>query len=120
MNRRPPSHHIRSIALDILLSLLTCGIYYIYWQYRQMEAINAMLKKPKYSFAAWAILTLITLGLYHIYHEYRKSQDIDQALGRSSSVEPLVVILLTVFGLALVADAIQQSSINSYFGHHAL
>ncbi len=117
---RIPSLHIRSIALDIVLSVLTCMLYNIYWQYKQMGAINAMIKQEKYSFSIWLILTLITCGLYHIYHEYRKSQDIDRALGRTNSNEPLVMVLLTVLGLSIVADAIQQSSINSYFGDHGL
>jgi uncharacterized membrane protein YGL010W len=114
-----PSVHVRNIALDIILCLITCYIYNIYWQYRQMQALNAMLKTEKYSFVTWLLLTIVTCGLYHIYHEYRKSADLDKVLGRES-MEPLAVLLLAIFGLGLIGDAIQQSSINSYFGNDDL
>jgi uncharacterized membrane protein YGL010W len=84
-----------------------------------MQALNAMLKTEKYSFVTWLLLTIVTCGLYHIYHEYRKSADLDKVLGRES-MEPLAVLLLAIFGLGLIGDAIQQSSINSYFGNDDL
>ncbi|MCB0356780.1 MAG: DUF4234 domain-containing protein, partial [Bdellovibrionales bacterium] len=84
--------------------------------YKQMESVNFMLKQEKYSFLPWAILTLITCGLYHVYHEYRMTQDICRVLGEPNSNEPLVNLVLSLFALSIVADALQQALINRYFG----
>ena len=110
------TQYIRHIVVDILLTLITCGIYNLWVQYKQMESVNFMLKQEKYSFLPWAILTLITCGLYHVYHEYRMTQDICRVLGEPNSNEPLVNLVLSLFALSIVADALQQALINRYFG----
>ena len=108
--------HVRNIAVCIILSLVTCGIYNVYWQYKQMESVNDMLQEERYSFLRWFLFTLLTCGLYHIYHEYRLSTDIAKTLGRDPGNDGLIAILLSVFGLSIVVDAIQQSQINERFG----
>ena len=114
------SEHVRSIVTDLILTVITCGLFNLYVQYVQIRAVNSMIKQEKYSFAAWFIFTIITCGLYHIYHEYRVTTDICKCLNRSDSNEPLIHILLSVMGLSFVADAIQQSLINQYYGSNEL
>ncbi len=112
--------HVRNIPLDIILSIFTCFIYNIYVQYRQMRALNSMLNQEKYNFLTWLLLTIITCGLYHVYHEYRKSEDIARVNGKTHSNDGVVALVLTIFGLSLVTDAIQQSEINRYYGDDRL
>lgn len=112
--------HVRNIALDIVLTILFCGLYNIYVQYKQMEAVNDMIKENKYSFASWLLFTIITCGLYHIYHEYRKSSDIARVLKKDEGSAGLTAVLLTFFGLGPINDAIQQGEINSYYGSQKL
>jgi len=114
------SPHIRSIGMDMIWTILTCGLFNIYLQYKQMIAVNAMLRFEKYRFLPWFALTIVTCGLYHIYHEYRKTGDICHALGDTRSNEPLISVILSVFGLMMVADAIQQAHINRYFNSSKL
>ena len=114
------SEHIRNIGLDIVLTIITCGLFNIYLQYRQMIAVNTMIREIKYKFVPWLLLSIITCGLYHIYHEWRKSSDIAIALGKTESQEPIINVLLSIFGLSIVADAIQQAEINKYYGSTAL
>jgi len=111
---------VRNIGLDLVLTVLTCGLFNIYVQYKQMQALNYLLGKPKYEFVSWALLCAITCGLYHIYHEYRKSSDLAILLKDTNSLEPIITIVLTVMAFSIVADAIQQYHINRYFGHQAL
>ena len=116
----PASEHIRNIAFDLVFAIITCGLFNIYVQHRQMKTLNAMLKQEKNSFWSWFLLTLITCGLYHIYHEYRKSSDIALVTKQSGDTEPVICIVLSIFGLAIVADAIMQSHINQYYGSTSL
>ncbi|MBI2519849.1 MAG: DUF4234 domain-containing protein [Bdellovibrio sp.] len=118
MNKTSP--HVRSIVGDLIFTVLTFGLFNIYVQYVQIQALNDMLKQKKYSFVKWAFFTIITFGLYHIYHEYRIGRDLAILLGHPESFSPYLQVLLTCFALHVVADAIQQSEINEYFGVHSL
>jgi len=117
----PPSGTLTSnIALDVILSVITCGIYWFFWQARQMRAINHLLGQERYSFWLWFFLTLITCGLYHIYYEYYMAQGIVEAQDsrgylRSKDL-PVLSLILTIIGLNIVTDAIQQNEINKFFG----
>lgn len=112
--------HVRNIPLDIILTIITCFLYNFYVQYKQIEAVNDMLKENKYSFGMWLILTIITCGLYHIYHEYRKSSDVAKVMKKDEGSAGLTAVVLTVIGLGIICDAIQQSEINAYYGNTKL
>lgn len=112
--------HIRNITTDILLSLVTCGLYNVYWQYKQIEAVNEIIAEERYSFIKWFLLSLITCGLYHIYHEYRMSEDLARALGEEPSAAGLTAAVLSFFALSIIVDAIHQSKINQYYHHKGL
>jgi Domain of unknown function (DUF4234) len=109
------SEHVKSIAASILLTLVSCGLYNLYWQYLQMQSVNDLLERDEYSFWPWLLFTLITCGLYHIYHEYRMSEDIAGSTGRDPKSDGRIALVLSVFGLSIVVDAIQQSHINQHF-----
>ena len=115
-----PSEHVRNIAMDLVLTILTCGLFNVYVQARQIAALNDMLREPKYSFGKWFLLSLVTCGIYHVYHEYRKTTDLVAIVKGASGNEPLICLLLSFFGLTFVADAIQQSLINRHHGSTAL
>ena len=107
------------IAMDIILTIITCGIYMWFWQYRQMNALNYLLGEEKFKFWTWFLLTLVTCGLYHIYYEYVMSQslqEVQRRRGRQVSNElPVLSIVLCIFGLSIIIDAIQQNEINKIF-----
>ena len=109
--------HIRNIFLDIVLTLITCSLFNIYIQYKQILAINDMLKEERYSFWKWFIFTILTFGLYHIYHEYVKGEDVGRCVGADQNIG-IISLILTVFGLYIISDAIQQYHINQYYGEN--
>lgn len=113
------STFIASIVADLIFTLLTCGLYNIFIQSRQIRALNFMLGIKKYSFGTWALFSLLTCGLYHVYHEYIMCQDIEKITGRTTQL-PLACLLLSLFGMSIVADAIQQNEINRHYGGSAL
>jgi len=109
-----------NIALDVILSVITCSIYWFFWQARQMRAINYLLGQQRYSFWLWFLLTLVTCGLYNIYYEYYMAQGIVEAQDKRnfprSKDLPVLSLVLTIIGLNIVTDAIQQNEINKIFG----
>ena len=115
----PREQAASSIASDVLLTVVTCGIYNLFWQRRQFRALNAFLGREEFRFGMWLLLTLLTCGLYHIYTEYQMAKSvlvIQRRLGKPTTDNlPLISLLVSILGLTVVADAIQQSEINDFF-----
>ena len=114
-----PERAVSSIPRDIILTLLTCGIYNLFWQARQFRTLNAFLGREQFRFWTWLLLSLVTCGLYHIYNEFLMGKSIvavQRSIGRPPTANlPLICLLVSFSGLTIVADAIQQSEINDFF-----
>jgi hypothetical protein len=113
------SQHLKTVNIvpTITLTVLTLGLYYFVWQYRQLKQINILLESDEHSFFKWFFLSLITLGLYHIYHEYVASQQILEiqkkySLNQSPEQFALFCLLLSIFGMVVVPDIVHQEEIN--------
>jgi len=108
-----------NIALDIILSIITCGIYWFFWQARQMRALNYLLKEQRFSFLLWFLVSLITCFLFNVYYEYIMAQaivEIQKKQGKALSNDlPVLSLVLSLFGLHVITDAIQQHEINKFF-----
>lgn len=110
------SEHKVDIATAIILSLVTCGLYNLYWNYRQFLSLNALLGREEFKFVPWLLLSLVTCGLYHIYYEYKMGSELYgwlQENGRPANPNlPMIGLVLSCLGLTLIADAVYQHEIN--------
>ena len=111
-----PGEYRVDIALGIVFSIMTCGLYSLYWNYVQFKAMNALLGREEYKFLQWLILSIITCGIYHIYYEYKMGSDLyaylkSQGMPVSESL-PVLGAVLAVFYLMVLSDAIYQHEIN--------
>lgn len=69
-----PGGHIeqRNIALCIILSIITCGIYGLYWIYKLTEDVNTLKGDPNATSGGIVILLgIITCGIYMWYWLYK-------------------------------------------------
>ena len=110
----------RSIVVGILLTIFTCGIYGIYWQYKQMEILNAWLGRRDFSFWLWFFLTFLTCGIFGLYYEYKMACGINEIQTKKGMYVdqnlPILCVLLAVFGVGIASIAIQQFQINKLYG----
>ncbi len=105
-----------SVAREVVLSLVTCGLWDIIWQYKQMKVVNLLLGEEEFSFGKWLVFTILTCGLYHLYHEYLMGRAIVRVqhlygLPPSESL-PAISIVMALISLGIITDAIQQKEIN--------
>ena len=110
------------IAKDVIFTIITCGIYGFFWQYRQMKFVNTLSGEEKFSFVKWLIFSIITCWLYHIYHEYVMGREIvilQEKFGLPKSDDlPAISIILCILGywvfiaVGIITDAVQQKEIN--------
>ena len=116
---RRPEYHI-SIPLYLILTIITFGIFNLYWNYRQMGICNDLLERYEFSFWAWILFSLITCGIYHIYYQYKMGAAIMEIQKDYNAVIfdklPLISVFGTIFGFSIVVDCVHQYELNKVVG----
>lgn len=105
-----------NIPLYLLLTLVTCFLFNLYWNYRQMVACNELLEREEFSFWVWLLLTILTCGIYHLYYQYKMGDainEIQESLGEHvTDGLPILSVVAALLGVGVVADCIHQHEIN--------
>jgi hypothetical protein len=107
----------RNIALCIIFSIITCGIYLYYWIYCMTEDTKKVANRPDFTSGGVVILlAIVTCGFYMLYWMYKEGEMIDQAKqfrGLSSSSSSILYLVLTIVGLGIVSYALIQNELNN-------
>lgn len=107
----------RNIAVCIILSIVTCGIYGIYWFIVLSNDTNTVSNAENATSGGVAfVLSLITCNIYGLYWAYKQREKIDKAKtdrGIPSSNSGILYLILCLFGLGIVAEALMQNELNS-------
>lgn len=108
----------RNIAAAIILSIVTCGIYGLYWLVCLADDVNkATGTTDGTSGGMVLVLSIITCGIYGLYWAYKTGEKIDDLRvqrGLSSGSRGLVFLLLNFFGLSIITFALIQSELNDF------
>ena len=102
----------RNIALAIILSFVTCGIYAIYWFIVLTNETNQLAEPDGTSGGLACILTIITCGIYGWFWAYKMGTKVDTIKGTPGGSTNILFILLQIFGLGIINYAIAQDAIN--------
>ena len=106
----------RNIAVCIILSIVTCGIYGIIWFVSITDDINTLSGDYKTSGGMAFLFSIITCGLYGIYWMYNQGRKIDMAKankGIPSSNSGILYLILSILGLGIVSYCLMQNEINN-------
>ena len=117
-NPLPESEGVISVGTSVILTIITCGIYGLVWQYKQMKVLNSWLNRKEYSFGKWLLLGIITCGIYGVYNEYKMARSIVEIQEQNNLMVhnvATICLILTLIGLSIVSMAIQQSEINKFY-----
>ena len=97
-------------------SLVTCGIYAIYWFVCLTNDAARAAKDTNFSGGMSLLFTIITCGIYGFYWYYKMGKTLkianDQA-GISASDNSVLYLLLGIFGLGIVNYCIMQNELNA-------
>ena len=108
----------RNIALCIVLSIVTCGIYGIYWMIVLENETNVASGHAQDGTSGGIVflLTLVTCGIYGIYWAYKQGEKINEAKAMrnmpSDSNAGVLYLILEIFGLGIIAYALMQNELN--------
>lgn len=105
----------RDIILCVIFTIITCGIYGLYWFVRITDEVNYLSEQNNASSGVLCLLlTIITCGIYGLYWAYKIGEKIDIAKNKhnilSSNTGILYLILELVF--SLVGWILMQNEIN--------
>ena len=117
-NPLPESEGVISVGTSVILTIITCGIYGLVWQYKQMKVLNSWLNRKEYSFGKWLLLGIITCGIYGVYNEYKMAREIIEVQQQNKLLVndvATICLIMTLIGLGIVSMAIQQSEINKFY-----
>lgn len=108
----------RSIALAIILSIITCGIYGLFWYAFMTNDANKVSGEYDSTSGGLTILySLLTCGLYKIYWSYKVGKQLYNAgsnYGKDISDNSILYLILSLFGLSIISDALIQNDLNSF------
>lgn len=106
----------RSVGLCILFSILTCGLYSIYWFYKITEELNFFSEDHSISPELALLLSFVTCGLFTIFWSYKMGKSIFIAQEKMDifpkADDSVMYLILSIFGLTIISCAIMQSHIN--------
>ena len=106
----------RNIAVCIVLTLVTCGIYGIYWIVCLTNDVNTVSGDVNGTSGGMVVLLMIvTCGIYGIYWAYKQGEKLDftkNNRGISSSNSGVLYLILQIFGFGIIAYALMQNELN--------
>jgi hypothetical protein len=116
-----PEGEERSVVLNIILTILTCGLYGLVLLYKIGDELNTHQGKNQIKPGLDLLLTIVTCGFWGIWLMYKYPRVLQEITAEESRpVVDLTVpcLILTIFGLQIVALAILQSELNKHWEAH--
>ena len=105
----------KSIPLCIVLTLVTFGIYGLYWFVVMTDEMNRAAGEPEATSGGMALLfSIITCGIYSIYWAYKMGEKVDRVKGQPGGNSPILFLILSIFGLGIVNYCLIQDTLNKY------
>lgn len=98
----------RSVASCIILSLITCGIYSLFW-WANLHNDFAKENNENANGLMVIVLSIITCGIYGAVWFYKMGNKIEKLGGKNEGVLYLILYLI---GLGLVSFALMQTQEN--------
>lgn len=108
----------RSIAVCIILSIVTCGIYGLYWLVVLTDDANQASghSSDGTSGGVVLLLTIVTCGIYGYYWAYKMGERINEAYANrgllSDSSLSIIYLVLEIIGLGIIGWALMQDKLN--------
>ena len=104
----------RNIAVCIILSIVTCGIYNLYWVYKINEELKQMSGTDGTDGGMVILLDIVTCGIYAWYWMYKMGEKVDIIKGDPNGNSNVLYLVLSICGLGIISIAFMQDNINNH------
>ncbi len=111
----------RSIALYIILTIVTCGIFGLYWFVCLVNDLNTAAGTPNDTNGVVVLLlNIVTCGIYGLFWAYKAGDKVALIKQRRgvpvSGNDGILYLVLQLFGLGLINYCLIQNEINQVAG----
>ena len=106
----------RDPIMVLILGILTCGIYAVYWVYKTSSEIKDALGREDINPALDAVLTFVTCFVWLVYLAYKYPQlllQLQDKAGLPRNDITLISLILAIVGLSPVSFFMIQSELNN-------
>lgn len=107
----------RSIVTCIILTIVTCGIYGIYWFITMTDDANKVSGDFKTSGGTAFLFNLLTCSIYGIYWYWKQGQKLYQA-GQKHGIDikdnSILYLILGLIGFGIVSECLIQNDLNKF------
>ena len=107
----------RDIVMAVILSIITCGIYGIYWFIVMTDDANVISDEQNASGGLAFLYTLLTCGIYGIYWNYKMGQKLfaaGQKYNKQINDNSILYLILSIFGVAIINYCLMQNDLNKF------
>lgn len=101
----------RNLFLCILFSIITCGIYAIYWFVVLTNDTNKLAQSKTASGGLAFLFTIITCGIYGLYWSYKLGKKVGEIEGGGN--HGVLYLILALIGFGFIDALLAQSALNS-------
>ena len=112
----PPMIQKRNTALYVILSIITCGIFGLYWFCTLNNDTNKVSGHPEATGGVAALLlTIITCGIYSLFWMYNMGMRIDEEKmrrGMPCGNTGTLYLILALVGFGWVSEILLQGELN--------
>lgn len=118
MNQFAYGEKKKSIPMVVILSVITCGIYVLYWYYDITKQIAEYNEDYETKPGTVVLLGILTCGIYFIYWWYKISQMFivsQQKAGMKYIVDNKTLLIVLNMFAPSVAMAIFQLELNRFW-----
>ena len=106
----------RSIATNLILTIVTCGIYGIVWFITLTDDAAQASVDNSMSGGVAFLLNIVTCGIYGIYWAYKVGKMIKTAADDKNVIvsdNSVLYLVLQLFGLGIVNYCLMQAELNN-------
>lgn len=103
----------KNIVLYVILSIITCGIFTLFWAFQINEDIKKINPSITRNSGYVVLFSIITCGIYTIYFVFVSSSEIENRCNRSGSYKPIAYLVCTIFVTSIVSYALIQNDLNN-------
>ena len=108
-------------ALVLLLSIVTCGIYYLCFIYKTSKETLAYTGEQDLDPWLDVLLSIVTCGLWTVYWDYKIGQRIvrmQRLAGVRETDNSVLYLVLNLLGFGMINALIEQGHLNEIWAAH--
>ncbi len=105
----------RSIYQSVFFSIITCGIYGLYWFFSMMTTIYRLDERTEDT-GIEVLYCFVTCGIYYFFVYYKVAKSLNNIYRKhniESNCNPLMFIVLAVAQLTVINNCIMQDELNT-------